>query len=624
MTETHQQPSTANVAVLGETQQGKSTLIKYLMEIAANKDAVLAMRSLEVGDGNKSCTSKSTLFPLNIENRKFGLHAHGEDSAKPAKPLDECLTKAMRKIKFGARLQGLLSAMLKNLSSKDGIDEDKDDDGRLPADPNLDSNLLDQDLVMNSELAQLIDAMTEAQIDFFSNRKHKLVSQVSPGTRIIINMIDTPGLNDTMSAKSPMRDMLHLTGALEKIRDLPGGHLHAVIIVVKYTTAFNSAFLQAIDTYLSNLAPICNKVIVVHSGYDPVVAIRTGLPYLDLSMRTSSLNQLLAAQPYFSQLDIVHLPMNNLLNTKFQDPATIAFGYQQRDRLLDLIANSMKHPTRPICSLNVFKPPVLQQLTAVLCAHTTAKLDGVKELKNNVHELSPVSEVIALSEELAMLKSAANVLQDDLHKIDNKDLIQIFIKEESHPVKWLKPRQQHTIAFSTTEHPIQIFAKDNDDRCYEIEELTKFEKHSASFTCKSKFWRGLTMRATAYTWSCDYHAETIREKRAALKPVLDMIEQKMRATKLLDARLSNDMHRLLRYQDKIEWTTTAIEYLLRDTVPLDLILKISSSNENEPKVLNRLVEQMHQNRSPAQADLDELFTAYYDFFSQGSGAGQPR
>ncbi|KNE60898.1 hypothetical protein AMAG_06659 [Allomyces macrogynus ATCC 38327] len=308
----------ANVVALGETQEGKSTLVKFLADLTPNKDTL--MSAIKVGNNTTACTEDSTLYTLNIEDRTFGLRAYGEG---PPKSVDNCLAEAMQ-------------GKLHRFKGMAGM----------------------------------------AEMKFFQHDDHEVSMSESNGTRMTVNLIDTPGLNDTRSAKTPMTDLLHLMGVLEQISKLQGGHLHAIVYVIKYTTSFNGEFLKSIDTYLSNLAPICNKVIVVHSAYDPVAAIKAGNKYLDLSGRIKSLNTLLAEKPYFKQLDMMHLPMNNDLSQVIWEPAQAAFCYQQRDRLLDLIENASQRPTKAIASLDVSKPPILSQLITFINSLTNSKIEG--------------------------------------------------------------------------------------------------------------------------------------------------------------------------------------------------------------------------------------------------------
>ncbi|KAJ3359176.1 hypothetical protein GGF31_004242 [Allomyces arbusculus] len=404
-------------------------------------------------------------------------------------------------------------------------------------------------------------------------------------------------------------------GALEQIRKLQGGHLHAIVYVIKYTTSFNSAFLKSIDTYLSNLAPICSKVIVVHSGYDPVAAIKAGNTYLDMSERIKSLNSLLAGKPYFNQLDMTHLAMNNDLSQVEWEPAQAAFCYQQRDRLLDLIANAAQQPTKAIDTLLVSKPPILSQLTTVIKALTESKLDGLKAQMLNV-ELSPAAQTaMRANEELGQLKAGIRVHKDDLAKIDNKDLISFGSKKETHPYYFFMPTQRRTITFQNTVHPIRHFEKTHDDRCWEVKEEYKCEQRMATFTCQAYFCRGLTMNATVKTWSCDYHADKIRKLRDALHAEETKAAAKEGLINGLALQVDKEKKMLEQYQRDIKHTTTVTEYLLRPTVPLDLLLKISSSRGDEPAVLNRLVMQVHEGQTPDTGDLEKLFQAYMDHFA---------
>ncbi|KAJ3358723.1 hypothetical protein GGF31_004993, partial [Allomyces arbusculus] len=147
-----QQWPTANIVALGETQQGKSTLVKFLADLTSNKHAL--MSAIAVGANTTACTKESTLYTLDIEDRTFGLHAYGEGSPKS---VDNCLAEAM---------QGKLN--------------------RFKGKPGM------------------------AEVKFFQNDEHKTFKSECKGTRMTVNLIDTPGLNDTESAQSPITDLLHL------------------------------------------------------------------------------------------------------------------------------------------------------------------------------------------------------------------------------------------------------------------------------------------------------------------------------------------------------------------------------------------------------------------------------
>ncbi|KAJ3364043.1 hypothetical protein GGF32_002817 [Allomyces javanicus] len=430
-----------------------------------------------------------------------------------------------------------------------------------------------------AQAKKLFNHLKKSQIKFFKNDDHELFDSGLGGIRMVLNMIDTPGLNDTESAHSPITDLLHLTGTLQEIRNLPGGHLHVIIYVIKYTTAFSSAFLKAIDTYLSNLAPICNKVIIVHSGYNPLDAIRNNKQYLDLSERIRCLSELLANKTYFDKIEIMHLPMNNILNMDNQDPAHIAFAYQQRDRLLQLITNCGKHTARTISSLDVVKPQILKDVTAIVQTFAHAKCGGFYDFMARIGQSTHAKEAHEAIRKVAEAKSKVDILTRDLFKIDNKELT-------------------------------------HDDRCWEIEDLFRSDERSVSVTCQSYFWRGLTMRVSAYSWSCEFHASKIRllrKERKAAQQQRDILEAQ---AKNLEHLVQRDLGLIRMYQKEVQRMATAAEYLQRDSVPLDLILNISSSDTENPKVLNRMVKEIHEGRTPSQANLDELFQAYIDYFGR--------
>ncbi|KAJ3364049.1 hypothetical protein GGF32_002823 [Allomyces javanicus] len=447
-----------------------------------------------------------------------------------------------------------------------------------------------------------------------------------PGLRMSINMIDTPGLNDTKGATLPMTDLLHLTGALKKIKELPGGHLHAVIYVIKHSSPFNGGFIKSFDMYMSNLVPICNKVIVVHSGYDPLHTLIIGGDYLNLQARIETFNRLFETKDYFHQLDITHLAMNNVPPASQAFPALTAFCYQQRDRLLDMIASKAQQKTRPISTLQVTKPEILLSLAQVRTVPQCAailklrsdlllmnrpfmtrtypnkpigifidqEIDSLRSNMQAVRKASPTaSEVWAAHEELGETKSRISVMRDDLAEMDTMYLVPISNKEDSCSFYFFQPYQQKTIKFENLQYPIRHFDTKHDDNCQVMKGTPTFDSKEASFTCKSYLWRSFTMGATAYTYSRDFYKTKILGLRKAIRAAEKEVKKKEAEMTDCKQQMDQSVEQLKQYERRVTRLTTVKEYMTRSNVSLDMLLKIVEVSDNVT-LLNQMILQKQQ------------------------------
>ncbi|KAI9224992.1 hypothetical protein BC828DRAFT_372018 [Blastocladiella britannica] len=373
------------VPVIGSTQQGKSTLIKFLHEYA---EQPFDAESLLIGNGLSSTTRHAQRYQLNMPRRKVMLAAAARKAAAvsaaaaatgmcgrtaadsiyngassssysgirrhAADMIDETMAEAEAiKIARDALAMDLADANASgraaDVRSLQDLLADLDLDLAAQS-SNIDVNAADYTLRRETAEAERLEAIEDALEDRnleMSLRTEAAAERDVADAMLTLELIDTPGLLDDAMLANPLADFDHLAATLAEIRQY--GNPSALIYVVNANRPYDAASLMALRSYLTPLSTLTKNLIVVHSGYDFRSALRqlprsrlssslrnSPLNLFDLGPRATEFDRLLATTLGFPQMRAIHVPMDNIVNMGAR-AGIRALGYEAVGHLMDVL-----------------------------------------------------------------------------------------------------------------------------------------------------------------------------------------------------------------------------------------------------------------------------------------------
>ncbi|KAI9164338.1 hypothetical protein H9P43_008167 [Blastocladiella emersonii ATCC 22665] len=284
----------------------------------------------------------------------------------------------------------------------------------------------------DEEVADEEDVVKEEKTEFSFEAKRETVEP-----RIVLDIIDTPGLYDSNGLFNPLTDFEHLSGVFEQVQR--AGHVSALVYVVNAERPMDASALNALTTYLTSFREVCTNLVVVHSSYDVRRTLQrakvSGFRGLfDLGPRADEFDRHLA-QLGFGDFRAIHVPMNNLALAGAR-AGIRAVSYEAANHLIDVLEQLATVPVAPLKAVTLVKPRLVQDLEAELELVLSARLEALRRevIAERVREI----EVAAAAEKLASLRAELMRVDSVLGRLDTEILVE-FAARTAKPVVLAAP-----------------------------------------------------------------------------------------------------------------------------------------------------------------------------------------
>ncbi|KAI9152412.1 hypothetical protein H9P43_009203 [Blastocladiella emersonii ATCC 22665] len=577
----HTTDSTA--LVLGETQQGKTTLLNFLLDAAGASAGDFA----KIGNGTSSCTKECTTYSCQPSN-------FSDDAT--ADLLDE------ETVAFGEELEKFLQRRVPTLANKltEMVGKFTRGSGRY----------------------QSVEDITRKLTENFFTTKHTLYKLAKLRTLAChrpqnLTIIESPGYNDSNGDVSPGIDLYHLAGVMKHVLD--HGPLNAIIYVIKCTQPFNAPTKASIELCLDNLTQFCSRLIVVHSAYNPVEALQSGKDLGDISERIAAFEEVFKDKPYAQRLHVTHLPMANVIYKTSSSVVVDAFSYEQRETLLRQLADAAAHTTTMPKVVSLKKPNALNALdlkigslleTAV--TESLATVDAAKDAKT-------AEVIINLTGQIARAGAKAKHLRADATALETDDEIKFSEQPFSFGGKFAPATFKHIAKFEDTKFTLVRLASTMANG-YEFKSTIEGPR-SGHIEFWSRFWAPLRGTALAYTVCREFYAAKIKKLRIeAAKADVDA-ENLVKVLRLLKAKYSQEEDAITLHERKSQLAQFALRFTTDHTMPFDLFLRLThqldAGTPYDKTPLARFAKSVVRDReAPADADAEEVLDAYLECAEQ--------
>ncbi|KAI8928056.1 hypothetical protein BC831DRAFT_140848 [Entophlyctis helioformis] len=203
-----------NVAVVGATGDGKSTLIKGFHRYA---NVQVVPKVLKVGAGHVSTTESCTLYSMHIKPKVAVLSSVQSDPTQ----LDPTQLDS----------NSLIARLLTDAENAEGFN-----------------------LALNR-----VAKMTPGELAF------TLIERADM-EEFIVNIIDTPGCNDSDATSNPVIDADHTAAIARALGNI--GTIHAVIFTIKSNRILDGATKACVGHFLSTFGGLCTNIIIAHTAFD--------------------------------------------------------------------------------------------------------------------------------------------------------------------------------------------------------------------------------------------------------------------------------------------------------------------------------------------------------------------